>query len=480
MRGDVIMKSLLLGNGINIQFGGKAYTNRFIVQRIFFNIKAGKYALLFGESELSSDELFDIFGGLFTYANQVIEGKYDDYEFSDDMKEAINDFKDRYQTRIIQLYEIGLEDWFFLLELFFMLNNDLQGVNESSKQGIERIILDSIFNDGYLQNSFSVDNIGNRTKQKVLKRYLSGYDNIFTLNYDNNVENLTGKQVYHLHGEYSVLADSENPINIWGDIRTENGQLVKFPNEFKHCNCNALLDYSGELKYRRANTIELLQKIFNGDIKGNISSLLAVLIMGDDEQKQFVKRHLEKPNLRVGTNYHFNQFGALTGELHIIGMSPSNDSHIFKCIDNSNLENIIFYYAGRTEISKIPTIKIKPYTIKSVYDLWESMSLNKPNYNCNYPKPEETKMDEFIDIFNELTNDKYSKEEIINEVNSTPQYEINRLSNMVLEELARQGSNNITKEKEWLNNFHELTRIALREGIIPPALLMMNIMNHRN
>jgi ABC-type taurine transport system ATPase subunit len=83
------MKSLLLGNGINIQFGGKAYTNRFIVQRIFFNVKAGKYTPLFGDSELGSDELFDIFRGLFTYANQVIEGKYDDNEFSDDMKAAM-------------------------------------------------------------------------------------------------------------------------------------------------------------------------------------------------------------------------------------------------------------------------------------------------------------------------------------------------------------------------------------------------------
>ena len=111
----VSIKSLLLGNGINIQFGGKAYTNRFIVQRIFFNIKAGKYAPLFEKSELSSSELLDVFHGLLTYANQVIEEKYDDNKFSDDMREAIKDFKNRYDTRMTQLYEIGLEDWFFLL-----------------------------------------------------------------------------------------------------------------------------------------------------------------------------------------------------------------------------------------------------------------------------------------------------------------------------------------------------------------------------
>lgn len=470
------MKSLLLGNGINIQFGGKTYTNRFIVQRIFFNIRAGKYAPLFGDSEISTDELLDVFRGLLTYANFTVEGKYDDNETAGDLKEAIKDFKCRYSTRITQLYEIGLEDWFFLLELFFAKNDDLSGVSESSKQGFERIILDAIFNDGLLQRSFSIDNMGSRIKQKALKKFLCGYDSVFTLNYDNNVETLTSKPVYHLHGDYSVLADSENPINILGDIRTENEQLVKFPNEFSHCNCNALLNYSGELKLNRADTIEQLQKIFDEDMKGNIAALIAVLIKGDVEQKQFIKRHFEKPTLRVGTNYHFSKFRALTGELHIIGMSPSNDSHIFKCIENSNIEKIIFYCVGDITKSSIPITK--PYKIESVQKLWTNLGLNRPEYNCNYQIPKDPKLDDFIGVFNELTNDKYSKVEIINEVNSTPQYRMDSLCKMVSEELARQGSNNVTTEKEWLSNFHEITRIALREGVIPPALLMMYAMNH--
>ena len=36
-------KSVLLGNGINIQFGGKAYSNRFILSRIVFNAQCDKY-----------------------------------------------------------------------------------------------------------------------------------------------------------------------------------------------------------------------------------------------------------------------------------------------------------------------------------------------------------------------------------------------------------------------------------------------------
>ena len=32
-------RTVLLGNGINIQFGGKAYSNRFILSRIIFNAR---------------------------------------------------------------------------------------------------------------------------------------------------------------------------------------------------------------------------------------------------------------------------------------------------------------------------------------------------------------------------------------------------------------------------------------------------------
>ncbi|MFR5152235.1 MAG: hypothetical protein ACLTER_24355 [Ruminococcus sp.] len=50
--------------------------------------------------------------------------------------------------------------------------------------------------------------------KKPVKRYFKSFDSIFALNYDDNIEKLTNKTVYHLHGDYSVLADSENPETI--------------------------------------------------------------------------------------------------------------------------------------------------------------------------------------------------------------------------------------------------------------------------
>ena len=37
------MKSVLIGNGINIQFGGTAYSNYFILERIKSKAKLGGY-----------------------------------------------------------------------------------------------------------------------------------------------------------------------------------------------------------------------------------------------------------------------------------------------------------------------------------------------------------------------------------------------------------------------------------------------------
>ena len=91
------MKSILLCNGIDIQFGGKAYSNRFIMSRIVFNSQTGKYDPLF-DGTITGDEIATIFKGLLPIANDVLAGKYDCLSL-DDLSEAIRDFKERFQEK---------------------------------------------------------------------------------------------------------------------------------------------------------------------------------------------------------------------------------------------------------------------------------------------------------------------------------------------------------------------------------------------
>jgi hypothetical protein len=148
----------------------------------------------------------------------------------------------------MKYYEIMLEDWFLLIRLFFIANADIKDQWQSAKQGFERMILDAIYNEGMLTDVHQKMN-------KNVKRFFAGFDYIFSLNYDRNIQALTGRDVLHLHGDYYVPADSENPGTIEGYIRQQARQSVVIE-EFRHCFCNALLDYSGELKFKRASNIK--------------------------------------------------------------------------------------------------------------------------------------------------------------------------------------------------------------------------------
>ena len=59
---------------------------------------------------------------------------------------------------------------------------------------------------------------------------------------------------------------------------------------------------------------------------------------------EWVRTKRENPSLTFGTDYHFRDLSELTGELHIIGLSPNNDSHIFRLIEGSGIDRIVYYY----------------------------------------------------------------------------------------------------------------------------------------
>ncbi|MHB1652323.1 MAG: hypothetical protein ACYCVD_07575 [Desulfitobacteriaceae bacterium] len=468
------MKSVLLGNGINIQFGGKAYSNDFIMKRIIFNASVNRYDPLFN-GLISGKDIEGIFRAFVEIANKALNGDYDGTGDSDD-REAIEDFKNRYTAPVMKYYEIMLEDWFLMIRLFFITNADLKDLWQSVKQGFESMILDAIYNEGMISNI-------HQNMNKKVKRFFADFDYIFSLNYDCNLEVLTGRDVLHMHGDYSVLADSENPGIVQGHIRQQAGQLVVIE-EFRHCFCNALLDYSGELKFRRASDIKKGAAEMDHWLElsmrdeAEFEKQIALLKEKDENAFQFVSTYVKNPALHFGTDYHFETFSNLKGELHIIGLSPNNDSHIFRCINESKLEKIWFYYFSETD-KAIPVTK--PYELLRVGDLWKSLDAEKKKYNCSYPIPNNPEVDKFIEASNTMSFDPTPKKKIIEEVNSIPQFEADRLCEIVRKELEEQKNRgNPKSEDEMVRNFREISRIGLREGVLPSTLLMLYIMNVKN
>ncbi len=71
------------------------------------------------------------------------------------------------------------------------------------------MIFDAIYCEGNIQKLHSKMN-------KLSKVYFSNFDNIFTLNYDDTIEKLTNRTVFHLHGDFKTKNRSENPQNALG------------------------------------------------------------------------------------------------------------------------------------------------------------------------------------------------------------------------------------------------------------------------
>ena len=172
------MKYLLLGNGINIQFGGSAYLSDYIMRRVKYKAKLGEYDILFDHS-IDRKEIVQLLDGFVIEANNIRNHEYDEYISDDEIKEALEDFQKRYRQEITQPHEIILEDWMFVARMFFLKNTDLKQHDAAVLEGFRRILLDAIYNEGKVQEIFR--NL-EKKKRKSLKRFLEQYDVIFTLN----------------------------------------------------------------------------------------------------------------------------------------------------------------------------------------------------------------------------------------------------------------------------------------------------------
>ncbi len=388
------MNSVLIGNGFDIQVGGDDYLNKWILVRMLAKAKMGKYDELFmsnaGETIMSGDDLIELFYKIIPIANKIIDKKYDDLinNFQDaDLIAAANDFKNNHEKSIKSFEEIGMEDWFLVFMIWLIEQNNLLDQYKSIKQGLEQMILDAIYCEGNIQKLYLGIN-------KNVKTYFRDFDSIFTLNYDNTIEKLTGQQVFHLHGDFDTAHPSENEQNALGYLRMLTKTNVRIPSQFKHSYCTAILDFSGNKKYKYASHMTTAFNLVENHKKNihlGITNKEDVVYTCPHNTQEMIKTAIDK-NLQVGQDYHFDKFEKLSGTLTIIGLAPQNDSHIFSCINKSNLDNVIFYcYFGNKTPEEIEqerkniTLPIdKNYEIRNIQDLWSKLKLpNKKRSKCS-------------------------------------------------------------------------------------------------
>ena len=165
------MKTLLFGNGINIQFGGSDNFNKSIILRAIQNTKNLDFPrhIIVDEPEL----IISLLGHLFLALRPILSHEYDEFAFTTDEKFALNNFIRRYEKwPSLSVLDIGFEDYYLIHNLFCYKN---------------KIVNPDRY---YIRES--------------LKTFFSDLDYLFTTNYDTNVKTFSGKVVSYLHGAFHI------------------------------------------------------------------------------------------------------------------------------------------------------------------------------------------------------------------------------------------------------------------------------------
>jgi len=237
------MKSIIIGNGVNIQFGGSEYRNDSIIKRALHKIETRDFC-----PEVYTTEVGDWLKYLFQEFPCFIRGDYDLFTVASDERQELENFKKRYKSKS-HIYEIGFEDFFLLHELCCRKNKIGNPQRFDIQEVLKRLFLDSIYNNGKINDIY-------KTYPKKFIEYISSFDAIFTTNYDKNIEVSTKKDVQYLHGAFHVLDDLYNPNGIRNKLPDKPADLVHAIKGFEHAFSTALTSNSGFIKQFVAENAE--------------------------------------------------------------------------------------------------------------------------------------------------------------------------------------------------------------------------------
>lgn len=355
------MKNLLVGNGANIQFDSESYTTKQIVLRILKNFERKDFP-----SHVIAEPKFTLrnyIGVLFLEIQNIIDGKYDLYANNTAEKDSLQSFKEQYQNveKRFRITDIGFEDYYLVHDLFCHKNGIINPDQFYIREALKLAYIHSIYNDGLL-------NCLHLKYPKGYVQYLSSFDDIYTTNYDLNIESATGKEVFHIHGQFDILDEAYNKDSFRNQLQDAPINNTIFDDRYLHLYSNVISTHCGAYKSflvtQNETANEVMAKFAHSYIedekqKNTIDSWLA-----SDNKLLYnlgsaIILKTVKPDLCFSEYYHYDRFKNISGSLEILGLSPWNDFHIFDSINNANLDICIYYYFNESEREKISDLLYK-------------------------------------------------------------------------------------------------------------------------
>lgn len=367
------MQSIIAGNGITIQFGGNDYLNEKIIKRAINNINTNNFPAEIYPREIKKWLLL-----LHSIIPDILEGKYDKYTYMEELKRSLVVFKKKYNhiNKKTKVHKFGFEDYFLVHFLFCHKNRITNPERYNFTESLRCLFLDSIYNHGKVQNIYV-----NYPLRFV--DFLKNFDNIFTTNYDWNLEKVVDKEVQYLHGAFHHLSevyDVESFRNRMPDSPIKSATMVK---GCEHLYSDALTSYSGENKRFSLDmgiNANIAVENFVNESEQNPDLWHEIESWEDDASPAvrnlfhsiMLKKH--DKSLRFKENTSLNNISNLQGIVVIVGLSPDNDNHIFDFIRNNiNISKVVFYYYDECQVALLKEIlPDKNLIFKNVIDLWKS------------------------------------------------------------------------------------------------------------
>lgn len=372
-------KNILVGNGINIAFSkNDDYKNYKIIERLTKYLCTNRYNDVF-QGSITSDELQNVLTVLNDFFKKMLKG-VEALELTRDEDElkTLIDISHRYNGKPQDILDVGMEDNFFVMKLLFNKAGDEATPINALYDGLRWLYLDAIYNNGEIEKLY--------TKMNALSNELEQYNKIFTVNYDTNLDKLTDKTIYHLHGSFDVLDDTYRGETLIGYLAQKKPNPPTVVVGMEHLYCNAIMGFSGEQKMNTMSVYSNGNMALDALILRLKNPLDIEALQWYEKMKtatskneiftfQSVNARLAHPELR-NSEYPIDKFKLASGELHIIGMSPNNDSHIIKLInENPNISHVIYFSASDEDSSSAQKIFKKPVQIRNVFKYWESLKI---------------------------------------------------------------------------------------------------------
>lgn len=359
------MKVLLIGNGVDIQYGGSDYVCSSIVNRAIQNVKSGNFC----EVDYPAS-IVEHLHTLYDLSQRILQDRtfIDNKAWTNEDKIALDSFCFRYSSNFpTQISDVGFEDYFLIQRLYFNFTYDSKVGNYQERNDyyefLRRFFLDAVYNTG---------KICDIKYPEKMSDFLNQFDNLFSLNYDRNIEKVTNKKIHYLHGAFHIISEKYNnssPMNKVMGIHTDvDGR--------EHLYSTALTTYCGKEKedlLTQANNVNEFLKLspkFKKEYEKTgteITPQLKAIILAKELCPDYV----------YPQNYCYDIFKKIEGEITILGMSPLNDDHIVRIINN-NINKIIYYFYPckncENEKEQVKAIfSGKPIEFKNVKKFWSSI-----------------------------------------------------------------------------------------------------------